>query len=100
MSLFLARGELDDFFRTYDPDDVAAPALYWYTVGLYGESRSTRLPVFVDGTSLPDDAVRLGQLRVPGSEKGQPKHQVDYRFGSAIRPRGTLPWPPATNREG
>lgn len=67
------------------PEDVPAPALYWYNVGLYGESGSERLAVTVDDIFIHDRAVRLGPLALRGQQPKEPQQRMDYHFGSAIR---------------
>ena len=70
------------------PDRALAPAVYWFTVGLYGEPGSERLAAVADGSPVPDAAVRLGPLRVLDRETRQPQHELDYRLGSAVRLSG------------
>jgi 4-amino-4-deoxy-L-arabinose transferase-like glycosyltransferase len=82
--------------------DVPAPALYWFTVGLYGESGGERLSVRADGADVPGRAVRLGPLRVLGQDDVQPSQEVDYRLGPSIRLVGYdvgLPDPSASGGE-
>jgi 4-amino-4-deoxy-L-arabinose transferase-like glycosyltransferase len=67
------------------PDKVPAPILYWFNVGLYQNSEDMRLPVVVDGASVPSRSVRLGPLRVLDTHSPQPDQLVDYRLGPAVR---------------
>jgi hypothetical protein len=66
------------------PADVPAPALYWFTIGVYEASTGERVPGKADGLPLPDDTLRLGPLRALSSEALAPPHRVNYRFGEAI----------------
>jgi 4-amino-4-deoxy-L-arabinose transferase-like glycosyltransferase len=70
------------------PDDAPAPALYWFSVGLYVGPGGERLPVTADGAPLPYGAVWLGPLRVQSERPWQPRQRVDYRLGSTIRLTG------------
>jgi 4-amino-4-deoxy-L-arabinose transferase-like glycosyltransferase len=70
------------------PEDVPAPALYWFNVGLYGEPGSERLAVTVDESVIRDRAVRLGPLALRGQDPKEPQQRIDYRFGPAIRLTG------------
>jgi hypothetical protein len=66
-------------------DDVPAPGLYWFAVGLYGEPGDERLPVTADGAEIPGRVVRLGPLRVLGSDIPQPGERVDFLLGASVR---------------
>ena len=70
------------------PIDVPAPALYWYSVGLYDEPGSERLAVIIDDVLIPDRVVRLGPLALRGQDAKEPRQRIDYRFGSAIHLMG------------
>ncbi len=67
------------------PDDAYAPALYWFTVGLYAETSTERLPVTADGVPAPERAVRLGPLWLLDRDTEPLAESVYYRLGSAIR---------------
>jgi len=67
------------------PETVYAPALYWFTVGLYGEARTKRLPVTADGEPVPERAVRLGPLWLLERDTEPLGASVYYRLGAAIR---------------
>jgi 4-amino-4-deoxy-L-arabinose transferase-like glycosyltransferase len=69
-------------------NDVPAPGLYWFAVGLYGEPGDERLPVIADGAEVPGRAVRLGPLRVPGNDIPQPGAAVDFLLGTSVRLAG------------
>jgi hypothetical protein len=70
------------------PDDVPAPGVYWFTVGLYTTSYKARLPVVADGAQVPGQAVRLGPLRVLDQSDQTPEEKTDYHLGSVIRLAG------------
>ncbi len=70
------------------PDDMPAPGVYWFTIGLYEASDRARLAVVADGAVVPDRIVRLGPLRVLSRSIQQPAEKVAFRFGSAVRLNG------------
>jgi hypothetical protein len=70
------------------PDELPAPGVYWFTIGLYNVSDKARLPVVADGAQVPDRVVKLGPLRVLNRSVQQPAEEVDYRLGSAVRLNG------------
>ncbi len=63
----------------------AAPGVYRLVAGLYRFEHLERLPVTTDGGVSPDDAVVLGEVKIPVSGSSKPEHARGASFGDSIR---------------
>lgn len=63
----------------------AAPGVYRLVAGLYRFENLERLPVTMDEGVSPDDAVVLGEVKIPVSGSSKPEHARGALFGDSIR---------------
>ena len=84
-SVWQAGDVIEQVHYLQTPHDASAPTLYWFTVGLYGETDAERLPVIADGEPVPERAARLGPLWLLKRDAEPLEAQLYYRLGSAIR---------------